>query len=223
MEQKLIVATGLVLFTLILGLTAVTVVGDSDLGVGRHSDVDDTPPPIAWDEVLLLLPDCAQVRDQASADLDGDDATEAIVLVGYGGGPDRLEYDAMELFVVEVADSGYDVAWHSFHLVGRRAEKLSVMDINGDGRPEVLSKQSMGASGETLYVLGWRDGVYDFLRPFGGPFDGESGFGTHGVSLDDKDDDGTMEIVASYRDPGPAMASYRWDSEKYVYDGEITY
>lgn len=223
MEQKLIVATGLVLFTLILGLTAVTVVGDSDLGVGRHPDVDNTPPPIAWDEVLLLLPDCAQVRDQTSADLDGDGALEAVVLVGYGGGSDRLGYDAMELFVIEAVESGYDLAWHSFQLIGTRAEKLDVVDVNGEGPPEVLSKQSMGAAGETLYILGWRDGAYDFLRPDGGPFDGESSFGADGVSLADDDGDGVMEIVATYHDRGPSVACYRWNGERYAHDGEITY
>lgn len=92
-----------------------------------------------------------------------------MVLLGLDGGAGGLGYDHLEMMILEL-ERGPDhaVAWRSDKLVGERGEALQVRDINGDGRDEVLSYQSMGAAGYTLYVVGFVDGGFGLLRPKGG-------------------------------------------------------
>jgi len=174
-----------------------------------------TPEPI---DVTLLLPDCAHILDQVSVDIDGDRGMEVIVLAAFGGSPDRLGYDWLQLFVIEPDRAAeYAIVFQSDHLAGDRGEKLAVRDINGDGRLEVLSKESMGAGGETLYVLARLDGSFYFLRPHGGAFGGLDRFGDNAVRLDDLDGDGVDEILAHYGPDACQFDIYRWNGQDYVY------
>jgi len=180
-------------------------------------DLDSPPPPPPTDDPTLLLPESAEPLQRASADLNGDGVSEAVVLTGWGGSADRLGYDFLQMFVIAPDALGaYAIVWQSAQLPTDRAEALQVQDVNGDGLAKVLSVQAMGAAGETLYILSWQDG-YGWLSPQGGHFDGQDAFGENGVRLEDLDGDGLVEILASY---GPAAAQtdvYGWDGQAYVY------
>ena len=170
------------------------------------------------DDPLLVLPESAVSIHSAAADLNGDRSQELIVLAGWGGGPNQLGYDFLQMFVIVPAGPGeYLIAWQSEQLPTDRAEPLQVQDVDGDGLPEVLSVQAMGASGEMLYLLSGQDGAYGWSAPQGGYFDGQEAFGETGVQVEDVDGDGVAEILASY---GPATSQidvYAWDGEAYVY------
>jgi hypothetical protein len=73
-----------------------------------------TPPsePPAEDPTLLL-PESAEPLHRASADLDGNGAPEEIVLTGWGGGPDQLGYDFLQMFVVASDGGEVAIAWQS--------------------------------------------------------------------------------------------------------------
>jgi len=170
------------------------------------------------EEAMLLLPESAAPIHDVSADLNGDGRAERIALTGWGGGPDQLDYDFLQMFVIGSAQSGeYAIAWQSEQLPTGRAEALGVQDVNGDGFPEVLSVQAMGANGETLYVLGWQDSEYGWLSPEGGHFDGWASFGDTGARVEDLDGDGLGEILASYGPVAALTDVYEWDGEAYAY------
>jgi hypothetical protein len=179
-----------------------------------------TPSARAPDPNALLpyLPDGAQVAGTVRAELDGDAEQEIMMLLGLDGGAGGLGYDHLEMMILEL-DRGPDhaVAWRSGRLVGERGEALQVRDINGDGRDEVLSYQSMGAAGYTLYVVGLVEGAFGLLRPKGGYFDGQDHFGDVGVQLEDLDRDGVYEILASYGPAGSSTDVYQWDGAEYAF------
>ena len=168
--------------------------------------------------LLPYIPDSAHVPGALRAELDGDAEPEVVVLLGWERVAEGLGYGFLQLMVLEL-DRAPDhvVAWQSDRLVGERGEGLRTRDLNGDGRDEVLSYQSMGAAGYTLYVLGWRYGQFGLFSAMGGYFDGQDHFGDVGVWVEDIDRDGVYEILASY---GPAATStdvYQWDGEEYAY------
>jgi hypothetical protein len=168
--------------------------------------------------LLPYLPDDAQVVGAVRAELDGDAEPEVLVLLGLDGNSAGLGYDHLEMMVLEL-DHAPDqaVAWRSSPLVGQRGEALQVRDINGDGRDEVLSYQSMGAAGYTLYVVGWRDGEFGLVKPKGGYFAGQGHFGDVGVRVEDIDRDGAYEILASYGPAGTSTDVYKWDGTEYAF------
>lgn len=197
--------------------------GGPDIVTTFPFDLDSPPvppsPAPSEDDPALLLPESAEPLHRASVDLDGDGAHETIVLAGWGGGADRLGYDFLQVFVIACGESGeYLIAWQSEQLPTERAEPLQVEDVNGDGLlPEVLSVQAMGASGETLYILGWHGSGYGWLTPQGGRFDGGESFGENGARVEDVDGDGMAEILASYGPAAGLTDVYEWDGQAYVY------
>lgn len=178
--------------------------------------------------LLPYIPDSADVPGALRAELDGDAEPEVAVLLGRERVADGLGYGFLQLMVLELDRAPDDVvAWQSDRLVGERGEGLRTRDLNGDGRDEVLSYQSMGAAppeargavatGYTLYVLGWRDGQFGLFSAQGGYFDGQDHFGDVGVWVEDIDRDGVYEILASYGPAGTSTDVYQWDGEEYAY------
>jgi hypothetical protein len=175
-----------------------------------------TQPPAA--DPLRLLPESAEPLHQASAELNGDGRPEVIVLTGWGGAPNRLGYDFLQLFVITTnQDGSYDVAWQSEQLPTERGEPLEVRDLNGDALPEVLSMQAMGAAGQCLYILSWQNSGYGWLTPQGGHFDGQTAFGEVGARVEDRNGDGLPEILASYGPVAKYTDIYAWSGQAYVY------
>lgn len=182
-------------------------------------DLDAPPSPGLGGDPTLILPESAVPIQRASVDLNGDGKREEVILTGWGGAPDRLGYDFLQLFVITTdTDGEYVVAWRSEQLPTDRGEALQSKDINADGLPELLSKQAVGASGERLYVLSWYQEAYGWLPPRGGEFDGEDAFGETGARVEDRDGDGLYEILGSYGPASRLSDVYVWDGEAYIYE-----
>ena len=167
-------------------------------------------------DLSTILPDGTSPLRQASADLDGDGMPEIVLVARLtpldGSGDERLE-----LLVIDPERSDRPIAWRR-EVVGERAEPLDLRDINGDGHPEVLSPQSVGASGQTLYVVAWQGTAFDLLRPIGGRFGGQESYGETGFGLVDEDGDGVLEILAAYGPAASKIDVYRWDGSLYVHE-----
>lgn len=183
-----------------------------------------SPAPTATPGIAagLPLPAGQTALREATADLKGDGQKQSIVVAASGVTPGQLSAEATELFVFTPATGGHQLAWRSGKLAGQRAEGLRVEDVNRDGRPEVLSAQSMGAEGQTLYILAWLGGSFGLLTPHGGHFDGTQSFGENGFRVEDVTSDGLPEIVAAF---GPAASQsevYRWDGKDYYASGPLS-
>ncbi|MHB1006751.1 MAG: BsuPI-related putative proteinase inhibitor [Chloroflexota bacterium] len=174
--------------------------------------------PTTTTDPSALLPNGAKALSEARADFDGDGKVEVAILAAFGYQADRLSAEHLELFIVAPSADGYTQAWRSGTLLGERAEQLQAADVNKDGRPEIVSKQSLGAAGETLYLFGALGGKgYGILAPKGGAFDGRPSFGEVSARLEDLDGDGTQEVLAGY---GPAASRtdvYRWNGQTYAF------
>jgi len=183
-----------------------------------------TPPSdhVTGIDVNLALGDGAVVLRQTSADLDGDGHEELIVVSDVGLGQADSVGNRIELSIIQPELADPPVAW-KVRTRGLDAGPLELMDLNGDGRPEVLSVQSVGESGRILYVVTWGNAGYDLLRPFGGHFDGYDAFGETGFGLEDNDGDGVMEIMGAYGPSASRIDTYRWNGQRYVYQATDDY
>jgi hypothetical protein len=169
-----------------------------------------------------LLPEGVQILSQVDADLRGDGMPVIVVLAAWNLSAWRLSGRPLELFVFEPWRSDRRITWRSGQLLSDRGEALRVLDINRDGREEILSVQAQGAAGQTLYVLARQGQDYGWLRPQGGYFAGRDSFGETGVRVQDLDGDGVFEILADYG-PGSSKSDvYRWDGQQYVYQHTVT-
>ncbi|HID86386.1 MAG TPA: hypothetical protein EYP55_03285, partial [Anaerolineae bacterium] len=165
-----------------------------------------TPPSQV--DVTALLPQGAALGRTAIADLDNDGLEEIVAsLIG--------PTHRVGLLVVDWDGEAYAVVWESGPLMGERDGGLEARDINGDGVLEILSTQSMGAAGETLYLFAWDGETYRQFAPRGGVFGGMGSFGAKGVRLEDLDGDGIVEILGSYGPVAIYTDIYRWDGEVY--------
>lgn len=165
-----------------------------------------TPPSQV--DVTAFLPQDAAPGHTAIADLDDDGLEE--IAASFIGPTSRVG-----LLVVDWDGEVYAVVWESGPLMGERDGGLEARDINGDGVLEILSTQSMGAAGETLYLFAWDGETYRQFAPQGGVFGGTVSFGAKGVRLDDLDGDGSVEIMGGYGPVALYTDIYRWDGEGY--------
>ncbi|MHB1416094.1 MAG: BsuPI-related putative proteinase inhibitor [Chloroflexota bacterium] len=181
-----------------------------------------TPTPTGTPKLDQPSPAEGTTLREIKADLDGDGKQELVTLTAFGASAERLSADSLEASIFVPSGSEYSLAWQSEKLVGERAGPLEAKDINGDGRPEVLSMQSMGAAGETLYVFAWLGEGYGTLTPRGGDFDGKPSFGETGVNVRDVDGDGTLEILAYSGGAAAKTAVYKWDGKAYSYQSNLS-
>ncbi len=171
-----------------------------------------TPSSDLASSLVTMLPDSAHIVSYLSADLDGDGIDEWIVLIGFGRVPDRLGYDWLQLVVLKPQlPEGQRTAWLSDPLVGDRGEPLLALDLTGDGNPEVVSVQSMGAAGQTVYVLSSQGSTFGFLRAEGGSFHAQDHFGQNGARLKQVDGDQLPTILASFGPAASWMDTYGWN------------
>lgn len=165
--------------------------------------------------ILALLPAGVSIMSETTGDLKSDGVMETVVLYGKPV-TGTMAFQDVRMAVFE---PGPHKAWESDAMIGERAEKLETRDINKDGLPEVLSIQSMGAAGVTLYVMRWNESEYAMLTPHGGYFDGRPSFGDNGVRLEDRNGNGTEEIIACYGPAASVQDIYEWNegSGGYLY------
>jgi hypothetical protein len=128
-----------------------------------------------------------------------DDASVTLALFRYhpaaGGGDYRLE-------------------WSSVALAGTTPVHLDMVDLTGDGQPEILvDAAAPTGSGRRLFVFTPRPADYRQLAPVGGYFDGKDYFGESGYDLADANGDGHMEILARH---GNQVDVYAWDGVNFV-------
>jgi hypothetical protein len=108
----------------------------------------------------------------------------------------------------------YRLFWNSPELAGASPVTLDVIDITGQGEPQILlSAANPAGVGRMLYVFASRPASYRMVRPVGGSFEGRDYFGESGYELDDTNGDGRVEILARR---GAQVEVYAWDGVNFV-------
>ena len=142
------------------------------------------------------------------SDLDGD------------GAADRVRVESREKGVWLVVDTGGGVraeralgdAELPFQLDGRES-RLTVRDVTGDGRPEIVVAASAAGRG-LLYVLRLRRGALESLRADAEAFVSDTGSFPDGLSLDSEGRVTVAGVSHSGRHgPREALFTFEW-SEK---------
>lgn len=189
-------------------------------------DVQGPPQksPNPTEAVFTLLPESAHPLLWKSQDLNNDQAEELIVVAGFGGVQDQQDFDFLDI-VLATPDStqdaidGYRMGWRSGPLVGVKVDYLRIEDLNNNGQPEIVVKQYLETIGYSLQVFSQiNEGLsYQLLRPEGGYFDAQQGFGNTDAYYDDIDNDGIYEIFALYELESSLVDLYTWDGYGYTY------
>lgn len=132
--------------------------------------------------VLNLLGAGYRIESTASGDVDGDGQDEIIVSVSYGS-----EKGLLRGFKLD----GTPLAWLNFSAFGKYAADLSVGDLDGDGKAEIIAG-TVGDSSVPPLVKVYREGSAAglYFRAFGGTGNGVQ------VDAADFDGDGIAEIAA---------------------------
>lgn len=150
-----------------------------------------------------LLPIGSAVLARAAGDLTGADAPD--IVAAYRSGPER----GVSVAVFTRGGSDYRLLWNSQDVPGAAPVSLDIVDMTGDGVPEILlSVAGASGNGRSLYVYTSRPSGYRLALPIGGSFDGQSAFGAGGYEVKDIDGDGKVEIVAQR---AAGSETYAWD------------
>ena len=112
------------------------------------------------------------------------------------------------------AAGDYRLYWSSSELGGAAPVSVDIVDITGDGVPEImLGAASPGGSGQLLFVFVRRPLDLRLAAPVGGHFDGKNYYGESGYDLADVNNDGRAEIRARHEGQ---VDIYAWDGVNFV-------
>lgn len=170
--------------------------------------------------VSSYRPEDASGLQHVAVDTDGDGIEELVfAYVRSSAGVSHLD-------VAWWDGSDYGIGFRADGGPASRIDDVRVSDITADGRREiVLSQSTSGGSSLTVWqVRGRGDAVGLVAR--GGCHDGSNTYGVVGASLENRDDDPALEIVASCDDsPLPVAAwhsdVYDWSGAAYVDSGDV--
>lgn len=186
----------------------------SDDPSATESATDGPSEPTDTDRARFAAdyrPQGASDLEHVQADLNGDGIDEVVFVYVRGGeGVGHVDIAAWdpetgEYGIVTGADGG----------VADRIDRVRIGDLNLDGVVEVALFQERGSSGRSVNLWAAREGRLVAQPARGGCHDGSTSFGVIGVSLEDRDGDGAVEIRATCDDsPLPASA---WSSDTYVW------
>jgi len=156
-------------------------------------------------DLQRLLPIGSTVLARAAGDLTAYDAPDIVAAYRPASGRGVT----VAVFARVDPGSAYRLLWSSQELAGAAPASLDLVDLTGDGVPEILvGVAAADGAGRSLYVLTNRPTGYRLALPVGGSFDGSNAFGETGFVIADVNNDGRPDIVA--RRPGGADV-YSWN------------
>lgn len=165
-----------------------------------------TLDPYGADTAMLerLLPIGSRVLARTAGHMTGSDAPD--IVAAYRTATGRGV--ALAVFTRMAAGSDYRLLWNGEDVPGDEPVALDLVDLTGDGVPEILLAVAGNAGGgRSLYIYTAQPVGYRLALPVGGSFDGQSAFGASGYDIVDGGD-GRADIVAR-RPNGTEI--YAWD------------
>lgn len=167
-----------------------------------------TVPP-GEPDILALLPTGMQPLGVVQADLDGDGHNEWVVLAGKTGEP---VFETVVPLVIAGGAGGFQIVWRGqvdFSVAA--SGNLQVVDLTGDGRPEILYQNTLKTGGVYAYVYGGSAQVAEHspLRPQGGACAGLAYFCGWSLEVGPPDAAGRRPLVSLIDRVGTRQL-YRW-------------
>jgi hypothetical protein len=161
-------------------------------------------------DILALLPTGLQPLGVVQADLDGDGHNEWVVLAGKTGEP---VFETVVPLVIAGGAGGFQIVWRGqvdFSVAG--SGNLQVVDLTGDGRPEILYQNTIKTGGVYAYVYGGSAQVAEHppLHPQGGVCAGLAYFCGWQLEVGAPDAGGRRPLISLIDRVGTRQV-YRWN------------